>query len=223
MQIIKPDFIVEEEESGISKVKKLEKYGRVCYKSEDNIGEDTYKNILKNIIKRGHTSVLEHEKITVRIICDRGVSHEIVRHRIASFSQESTRYCNYSESSKKNLGIKVIDIASGFNYDLDNTTDKSKYEIWMQHMKRCEKAYNALIDLGASPQEARSVLPNSLKTEIVVTMNIRSWRNFFSLRADKAAHPSMQEIAYPLLKFLHDYIPVVFDDIYEDKFHEKKK
>lgn len=219
MQIIKPQFIIEERESGLDKVKALEKAARVCYKSEDKITEDSYEKMLKNIIKRGHTSVLEHEKITVRIICDRGVSHELVRHRIASFSQESTRYCNYSND--KSEGVKVIDIASGFNYDMNNPLDKTKYEVWLNAMDNAERSYNDLIDLGATPQEARSVLPNSTKTEVVMTLNIRSWRNFFSLRADKAAHPQMREIAYPMLKAFHEYIPVVFDDLYEEKCEDK--
>ena len=219
MQIIKPQFIIEERESGLDKVKALEKAARVCYKSEDKITEDSYEKMLKNIIRRGHTSVLEHEKITVRIICDRGVSHELVRHRIASFSQESTRYCNYSNDNSE--GVKVIDIASGFNYDMNNSLDKTKYEVWLNAMDNAERSYNDLIDLGATPQEARSVLPNSTKTEVVMTLNIRAWRNFFSLRADKAAHPQMREIAYPMLKAFHEYIPVVFDDLYEEKYEGK--
>lgn len=222
MQIVKPFFKIEEVETGLDKVKRLERDARTCYKSEENIGDNTYERILNNIIKRGHTSVLEHEKITVRIVCDRGVSHELVRHRIASFSQESTRYCNYSKD-KSSEGIKFIDIKTGFNYDLANDRDKEKYDVWYNAMEEAEKAYNKLIELGALPQEARSVLPNSTKTEIVITMNIRSWRNFFGLRADGAAHPQMQELAYQMLKAFHEYIPVVFDDIYDEKFVTDKE
>lgn len=222
MNIVKPFFKIEEVEAGLDKVKRLERDARTCYKSEENIGDNTYERILSNIIKRGHTSVLEHEKITVRIVCDRGVSHELVRHRIASFSQESTRYCNYSKD-KSSEGIKFIDIVTGFDYDLTDEKDREKYDVWYKAMEDAEKAYNKLIELGALPQEARSVLPNSTKTEIVITMNIRSWRNFFSLRADKAAHPQMQELAYPMLKSFHEYIPVVFDDIYDKKFVTDKE
>lgn len=223
MQIVKPFFKIEEVETGIDKVKRLERDARTCYKSEENIGDNTYERILSNIIKRGHTSVLEHEKITVRIVCDRGVSHELVRHRIASFSQESTRYCNYSKD-KSSEGIKFIDIVTGFNYDLlAEEKDREKYDVWYKAMEDAEKAYNKLIELGALPQEARSVLPNSTKTEIVITMNIRSWRNFFELRADGAAHPQMQELAYQMLKAFHEYIPVVFDDIYDKKFVTDKE
>lgn len=175
-------------------IRKIEKIGRVCYKSEGNITEESAERFIRNILKRGHESVIEHEAVTVRMICDRGITHEIVRHRIASYSQESTRYCNYS-GDKFGNEITVIDIAGGFSYDLNNETDLQKYEAWMRAMENAEKSYFELIELGATPQEARSVLPNSLKTEIVVTMNLRSWRNFFRLRCDSHAHPQMREVA----------------------------
>ena len=183
-------------------LKKIEKIGRVCYKSEDKIKDGSAEKFIKGIIKRGHESVIEHESISVRFVCDRGVSHEIVRHRIASYSQESTRYCNYT-NEKYGEQITCIDIASGFEYNLENENDRKKYDIWLNAMKETEKSYFQLIELGASPQEARSVLPNSLKTEIVATMNLRGWRNFFKLR----------EVACMLLEiFAKDY-PVFFEDL----------
>jgi len=157
----------------------------------------------------GHESVIEHEKITVRIICDRGVTHEIVRHRIASYSQESTRYCNYSNNK---FGNEITVIEPSF-WDKNSKKDKIKYNTWKKALIKAEEAYLKLIELGATPQEARSVLPNSLKTEIVVTMNIREWRHFFKLRTSKAAHPQMQEIARPILDEFKKLIPVLFDDI----------
>jgi thymidylate synthase (FAD) len=157
------------------------------------------------IRKRGHLSVLEHQSVTVRVICDRGVTHEIVRHRLAAYTQESTRYCNYSKG-KFGGEITVID-------PIFFSHDSEKYKVWKDTIAKIEEAYNKLIELGATPQEARSVLPNSLKTEIVMTMNLREWRHFFTLRTSVAAHPQMREIAVPLLEEFKNRIPVVFDDI----------
>lgn len=205
MRIIKPSFTYNEEYSGIEILKKIEKAGRICYKSENKIAEGTAEKFVENILKQGHESVLEHEKITVTIICDRGISHEIVRHRIASYSQESTRYCNYTGEK---FGNELTFIKPCFWNEED-----PKYQIWMKQMEDIEKNYNILIGMGASAQEARSILPNSLKTEIVVTMNIREWRHFFKLRCSSAAHPQMQEIAKILLQSFKKKVPVVFDDI----------
>jgi thymidylate synthase (FAD) len=204
MKVLKPSFIIEDKVDGSQILKNLEKYSRTCYKSEDKITPGSAQKLIANILKKGHESVIEHEKITVRIICDRGVTHEIVRHRIASYSQESTRYCNY-----QSRGIKVIEPFFFIN-------DEKKYQTWLSAMNACEKAYNDLIEQGATLQEARSVLPNSLKTEIVVTFNLREWRHFFKLRCSKRAHPQMREIAVPLLKEFKKKIPVIFDDISEE-------
>lgn len=211
MNIIKPSVEIIDMDDYEKIIKKIEKIGRVCYKSEGNTTNDSAERFIKNIIKRGHESVIEHEAITVRFVCDRGVTHEIVRHRIASYSQESTRYCNYT-SDKFGNQITVIDLASGFNYDLNNETDKAKYDVWRRSMEESEKAYFELLELGATPQEARSVLPNSLKTEIVITMNIRAWRNFFHLRSDKNAHPQMREISDIALNLFKEKLPVFFSD-----------
>lgn len=205
MNVVEPSFIIEDKIDGYEILKRIERAGRVCYKSEEKINDDSAKRFVQSIIKSGHESVIEHEKITVRIICDRGVSHEIVRHRIASYSQESTRYCNYNADK---FGNELTFIKPYFWEE-----DSKEYSIWLESMKYVEKCYMELIALGAKPQEARSVLPNSLKTEIVVTMNLREWRHFFSLRAAKAAHPQMRQIAVPLLKTFQNIVPIVFDDI----------
>jgi thymidylate synthase (FAD) len=205
MKIIEPTFIIEDNINGDELLKRIERAARTCYKSEGSITIDSAKKLVKHLMKIGHESTIEHEKITVRIICDRGVTHEIVRHRIASYSQESTRYCNYSNSK---FGNEITVIKPIFWAQNDE-----KYAIWKAALIETEKAYLKLIELGASPQEARSVLPNSLKTEIVVTMNIREWRHFFRLRTSKAAHPQMREIACPLLDEFKNSIPVLFDDI----------
>lgn len=193
-------------------LKRLERIGRVCYKSEDRIEEGSAEKFIRGIIRRGHESVIEHESISVKFICDRGVTHEIVRHRIASYSQESTRYCNYVKD-KFGGQITCIDPATGFRYDLENESDRKKYDVWLTAMRNAEESYFQLIGLGATPQEARSVLPNSLKTELVVTMNLREWRHFFRMRADMAAHPQCREVACMLLEqFSRDY-PVFFEDL----------
>ena len=186
-------------------LKRIELCGRVCYKSENNISEDSAERFIRNIIKSGHESVIEHEKITVKIICDRGVSHEIVRHRIASYSQESTRYCNYS---KDKFGNELTFIKPFFWKE-----NSELYNIWIEQMQNIEKNYIKLVSLGATPEQARSILPNSLKTEIVVTMNLREWRHFFRMRASKRAHPQMREVAMPLLIKMKELLPAVFEDI----------
>ena len=193
-------------------LKKIEKIGRVCYKSEDRITQDSAEKFIANILKRGHESVIEHESVTVKVICDRGVTHEIVRHRVASYSQESTRYCNYSKDKFQNQ-ISVIDLSTGFSYDLDNPADSRKYQIWRDAMEASERYYFQMLEAGASPQEARSVLPNSLKTELVMTMNLREWRHFFRLRIDGGAHPQMRELAMLILEVFKEKLPVFFQDI----------
>jgi thymidylate synthase (FAD) len=193
-------------------LKKIEYIGRVCYKSEDRIKEGSAEKFIGNILKNGHESVVEHGSITVKFICDRGVSHELVRHRIASYSQESTRYCNYSKDKYGNQ-ITCIDISTGFKYDLSDEIDKQKYLIWQEAMSYAEKKYFELLALGASPQEARSVLPNSLKTEIVASLDIRSWRNLLRLRTNKAAHPQFRELACAILKDFINRYPVFFEDL----------
>lgn len=211
MNIIKPDIEIIDMEDYETITRKIEKIGRVCYKSEGKISDESAERFIRNLIKSGHESVIEHESVTVRMICDRGITHEIVRHRIASYSQESTRYCNYM-GDKFGNEITVIDIAGGFEYDLDNETDLKKYEAWMRAMENAEKSYFEMLELGATPQEARSVLPNSLKTEIVMTMNLRAWRNFFRLRCDSHAHPQMREVANIALRVFKEKLPVFFCD-----------
>lgn len=205
MRIIKPSFEILDDINGEELLEKIEKIGRVCYKSESKIAQDSAKKFISNIIKSGHESVIEHEKISVRIICDRGVSHEIVRHRIASYSQESTRYCNYSDEK---FGKELTLIKPVFWKD-----NSEEYKCWLETMQKIEDAYNYLIEMGAKPQEARSILPNSLKTEIIVTMNLREWRHFFQLRTSMRAHPQMREIACAILDEFKQRIPVFFDDI----------
>jgi len=180
----------------------IELAGRTAYKSEDKITKDSAQKFIASIIKRGHESVIEHFNITVKFITDRGVTHEIVRHRLVSYTQESTRYCNYSKNG-------MTFIRPVFWRD-----DFPKMALWEGGMLRAEELYNMLINLGeATPQEARSVLPNSLKTEIACTANIREWRHILKLRTSKAAHPQMRALMIPLLKELQEKLPILFEDI----------
>ena len=205
MKIIPASYEILSEIDGDKILKNLELCGRVCYKSEDKITDDSAKKFVASLIKNGHEAMIEHDIITIKFICDRGVSHEIVRHRIASFAQESTRYCNYS---KDKFGSEITVIKPSF---WDNGS--IQYEMWEGLCRCCERSYFRLLEKGSSPQEARTVLPNSLKTEIVVTMNLREWRHFFKLRTAKVAHPQMRELTIPLLAELKSNIPVIFDDI----------
>ena len=209
MKIINASYRIETPTySGEELLKGIEQAGRTCYKSEDRITEESAESFVRMLIERGHESVLEHASITVRFVCDRGISHEIVRHRIASFSQESTRYCNYSNDR---FGYEITFIKP---YFLKEGT--VAYALWSTAMHLANIMYSDMLAEGCTPQEARSVLPNSTKTEVVMTANLREWRHFLKLRTAKAAHPQMRELTVPLLKELQERIPVVFDDIKED-------
>lgn len=204
MKIIEPIIKLEDNINGEEILKKIERIGRVCYKSEGNIREGSSEKFVANLINRHHESVLEHESISVRVICDRGVTHEIVRHRIASYSQESSRYCNYSNDK---FGNELTFIKPCFWNENDEA-----YKTWENMMKNIEETYMKMIASGVTPQEARSILPNSIKTEIVMTMNLREWRHFFKMRCDKAAHPQMQEVANMILDIFKLNIPIIFEE-----------
>ena len=190
----------------------IEAAGRTCYKSEDKITADSAPKFAAMVMKRGHESVIEHATASVRFICDRGVSHEIVRHRLASYSQESTRYCDYKGGHVTFIippwvSVEPCETANA-------TSAKSMADtVWMQSVLQAEETYKYLRKLGWLPEQARSVLPNSLKTEIVMTANVREWRHFFKLRTSSAAHPQMREVAIPLLEEMRKRIPVIFDAI----------
>ena len=208
MQAIKAYTQIFNDIDGQEILKKLELIGRTCYKSTDKITEDSAPKFVANLIKRGHEAMLEHASITVKFVTDRGISHEIVRHRIASYAQESTRYCNYS---KDKFGNELTFIVPDFL-----TYGSKEFNIWKEAMKQAERNYFAMLEAGSKPEEARSVLPNSLKTELIMTADLREWRNFFKLRAANStgsAHPQMLEITRPLLAEFKKLVPVVFDDI----------
>lgn len=208
MKVIEPGYQILSPING-TELQLIERAGRTCYKSEDKITDESAKQFVAGLIKRQHEAMLEHSSLSIRFICDRGVSHELVRHRLASFAQESTRYCNYS---KDKFGNELTFIRPFF-------WDKNSFEYsrWLKVCKMAEDEYCRLMSQpGCTPQEARSILPNSIKTEVVMTTNYREWRHFFKLRAARAtgpAHPQMEQITRPLLEELKTLIPIVFDDI----------
>lgn len=205
MKIIKPSVEIMTPMFGVDIQKHLELCGRVCYKSESSITEDSADAFLRNVISRGHESVIEHFNITVKFTVDRGVSHEIVRHRLASYSQESTRYCNYGHGK---FGGELTFIRPCFWDD-----DSESYKLWLIAMQKIENYYIGLLNRGATPQEARSVLPNSLKTELIMTANLREWRHFLKLRISPAAHPQIREVTIPLAHAMAEAMPAVFCDM----------
>ena len=196
-------------------LKTIERAGRTCYKSEDMITAQSSEKFVEMLLKRGHEAMIEHASASYRVICDRGVTHEIVRHRLFSYAQESTRYCNYkggvtfiippwlagSEECREGVYITPRDNPYGHLVN-----------IWFNQLFSAEAVYINLVKDSWTPQQARSVLPNSLKTEIVITGNLREWRHFFSLRCAKAAHPQMRETARLLLCDITKRIPILFDE-----------
>lgn len=207
MKLIKPSYKIISRPS--NPLGLIEEAGRTCYKSEDRITEDSCVEFCKKIIKRGHLSVIEHVSMTVKFVVDRGVSHEIVRHRLASYSQESTRYCNYEDKITFIIppweNIRPGVYRSRNNYLYIQST-------WFFSMVNVEASYLRMISEGKTPQQARSVLPNSTKTELVVTANFREWRHIFKLRCASAAHPQMREVMIPLRDEVRKMVPVIFDE-----------
>jgi hypothetical protein len=185
-------------------VRLVEEAGRTCYKSESKGTVEGAEKFIKGIIKRGHESVIEHFTITVRVITDRGTTHQIVRHRLASYSQESTRYCNYS---KDKFGNEITVIKPSFDEDSLN------YKNWKSCCEDSEIAYLHLLGDGATPEQARAVLPTCLKTELVMTMNAREWRHFLKMRLDKAAQKEIRDLAQMILDQFKERYPVFFEDM----------
>jgi len=207
MKIVKPSYeiLIPANEAEWNRERKLiERIARVCYKSEDKITDTSWQSMLKMLNDKNHGAMLEHSRMSVLFVCDRGVSHELVRHRLCSFAQESTRYCNYS---KDKFGNEITVLEPFVNH-----CDNEVYKSWSDACHSSEKEYFNFLEKGYSPQIARSVLPNSLKTEIVVTTNFREWQHIFRLRAiSKAAHPQMRELLVPLYEYCRSILPEVFD------------
>ena len=214
MKIIEPKIYVEDYD-GIKIMKRLERACRTCYKSENLITEDSYKHLLTNCLNRGHESILEHEKISIRMICDIGVYKDLTRHRFASFSIESTRYCNYGKDKFDNeiKFIKPVHIEDG----------TENYKIWEDTMKYIEKQYMEMGEKKATPDQMRMLLPHSTAAEVCMTANIREWRHILSLRCSKMTHPAVRQLLIPLLlKFKKD-MPELFENVeYDEEFPKEK-
>lgn len=227
MRIVEPSYEILVLPAREAALIAIEVAGRTCYKSEDRINPDSAAKFVRKIMEMGHESVIEHVHMTVRFVVDRGVSHELVRHRLASYSQESTRYCNYAKGKH---GSEITFIRPCFwpatpDDAIDDATDVEgafkefdSYDQWLAAMVDAERRYMAFVEAGAKPEEARSVLPNSLKTEIVMTANVREWRHVFALRCSTAAHPQMRQVMRPLLKEVAGRVPELFGDLEEAFF-----
>lgn len=238
MQIVKQSWEFLNEPKGESILQLIEIAGRTCYKSEDKITSESSRAFVKKLIDSGHHAMIEHGSITVKMVTDRGVTHEIVRHRLASYAQESTRYCDYGKdkfgneitvilpvwfygTSEERRIVLITTVDAGANSITLATGDVERaFSCWYRAMKSSQDSYLLLLNLKQTAQEARSVLPNSLKTEIVMTANPREWRHFFTLRAGKSAHPQMRALALDMLKGFKQTIPVLFDDIYPEACNE---
>lgn len=236
MRIVKPSYEIRKLHQ--EDILAIEEAARTCYKSENVMKEGSADQIISTLLANGHESAIEHAGMSVKFIIDRGISHELVRHRLASYSQESTRYCNYSKNKfgneitviepcfyadipdeEKELCRKVIDDPAAYKDDriadfLERVTNIHKrYARWYEDCRYAERGYFQLLELGATPQEARNVLPTSLKTEVYMTANFREWRQIFKLRTAPDAHPQIREVMIPLLKEMEARIPILFSDI----------
>lgn len=225
MKVIDPSVIVSLQSAPHFIMQTIEDAGRTCYKSEDKINETSHVAFIERLVRRGHEAMLEHGYATAHFRIDRGISHELVRHRLASFAQESTRYCNYKDKDIEFVrpswftNEEADKALENYSYYLANPSQNiKKYAIikWFDICQDTGVAYKELINhCGRSPQEARSVLPNALATDIVVTANLREWRTIFKLRCAKDAHPDMRYIMLRLLSDMHKLFPPVFEDIYQ--------
>ena len=203
MKLIKPGYEILTPIDGLAELRAIELTARTCYKSEGAITEDgaSAVRLIKTLIENGHEAMLEHSFLSVKFTCDRGVTHELVRHRLCSFAQESTRYCNYS-AKKFEQNVRFV---------IPYFFDEKRLAMWTDACARAEQAYFDLLEEGSTPQEARTVLPNSTAAEIVMSGNYREWRHILRLRTAKDAHPQMREIMCPLGEELKLRIPIIFD------------
>lgn len=213
MKIVEP-WIEVEQFDGKKIMKNIERACRTCYRSEGLITEDSYKKLLNNCINRGHESVLEHEKITVRMQCDIGVYKDLTRHRFGSFSIESTRYCNYGKDKFENE-IKFINPC--------NMDEKELFNEWYSSCIEIEQRYMNMVKLGATPDQLRMILPHSTAAEVTMTANIREWRHILDLRTKKMTHPAIRQLLIPLLLLFKKEMPELFEKIeYDTDFPTEK-
>ena len=221
MKLIKPSWAIEDMKSGDEILKSLERFGRNCYKSEDRITSESARRFMQMIVhEKKHYSILRHEKATVRLICSRSTSHQIVRHGLASFLQESQRYVNYSKKNDGEIQFIIPHFLHEFipegvykDADVDKLELLNGVRMWARHMLSSSYMYHSLIELGWKPERARGVLANDAKTEVIITANLEEWRHIFNQRASSHADEAMQHLIYPLLEEFKKHIPILFDDI----------
>ena len=212
MRLVEP-WIKVENFDGVKIMKRIERACRTCYRSEDKISEESYKNLLTNCLNRGHESVLEHEKITVRIYSDIGTYKDLTRHRFASFSVESTRYCSYN---KDKYGNEIAVVNPVY------IEDKEVFETWKKAIEDMEKAYMKMKELGASTDMCREILPHSTAAEYTMTANIREWKHILELRTTNHVHPAIRQVLIPLLLLFKEQMTEIFRDIeYDKEFNPK--
>lgn len=212
MRLVEP-WIKVENFDGVKIMKRIERACRTCYRSEDKISDESYKNLLTNCLNRGHESVLEHEKITVRIYSDIGTYKDLTRHRFASFSVESTRYCSYN---KDKYGNEIAVVNPVY------IEDKEVFETWKKAIEDMEKAYMKMKELGASTDMCREILPHSTAAEYTMTANIREWKHILELRTTNHVHPAIRQVLIPLLLLFKEQMPEIFGDIeYDKEFNPK--
>lgn len=208
MIVVEPSFQIlypKTKEDALEALHRIELAGRLCYKSEDRITDESYVKFIQMLIQRNHWSVIEHAVMTAHIVTNRGVTHELVRHRLASYSQESTRYCNYRQGR---FGGEITVVRPP-------ELSGDQFKVWHENVQAAETAYLTLIEQGVTPQIARGVLPNDLKTEIVVTANLREWHHIFALRCSPNAHPHIQTVMRIGLAQAIDLFAPIFDDLRE--------
>lgn len=214
MKLIRPKVEILDRFKRQQIIGRIATIARTCYKSEDLRTADRDVALVKRLIESKHEAMLEFVDITVKFTCSRAISHELVRHRLCSFAQESQRYCNYS---KDKFGHELTFITPGWL----NEQDSIRYNLFIKSLEEAERNYLVLTTEGCSAQEARDVLPNATKTEVNMKANLREWRHFLDLRCSTAAHPDMRVLALDLLKQLHEQIPIIFDDLYT-KYYDSK-
>jgi len=188
-------------EAGIDLLRDVEFFARISHRSEDSQTEDSWQRFIPAVIlQKGDWSVTEHVNVSVMMVVDRGITHEIVRHRIGAYTQESTRFVNYD---KKMPAAFII----------PRELNEADRQLWFLSIERAEQVYKEMVSGGTSPQIARSVLPNALASKIIITYNLRMWRHFLLMRTSKEAHPQMREVTLPLLSEFKEKIPLLYDDI----------
>lgn len=204
MMIVEPYAVmmdVPDGAAGVALLKKIEWCGRISHRSEESQTRESWERFIRAVVLgKGDWSIVEHAVVTVDAIVDRGITHEWVRHRLASYTQESTRFVNYEKKMPASFIVPV------------GLTEPS-YAEWKLAIRAAEASYKALLDVGCSPQIARSVFPNALASRIVTTCNLRNWRHFLLMRTTREAHPQMRQVTLPLLREFQEKIPILFDDI----------